>query len=106
MDILKDPSVTQSLKELTVIFLTPARGHGFEESNWRCLHASKIWTDLDRACSLILTLRRVHIQFDFDRCEIPIWFWACIRKSLLSLDELGILNIKEGGVLELEKNTW
>jgi hypothetical protein len=104
VDILKNPSITHSLKELTIGFVTYLEN--LVDSDWRDIYDSKVWKDLDYVLSSIPTLQRVHIYFDIESGHIPPQFWAGIWASMPLLKEWGILTLEEGYIKNLEREIW
>jgi hypothetical protein len=101
IDILKDSSVTQCLKELTIGVLVDLINF-----NWRDVYDSKIWKDLDSIPSSIPALQRVHITFDIVGRVIPPQFWVGMRASMPLLEERGVLTLAEGYARLLEYDVW
>jgi hypothetical protein len=104
INVLKNASITHSLKELMIGFITHL--DNFVESDWRDIYDSKVWKDLDSVLSSIPTLQRVHIYFDIERCHIPPQFWTGMQASMPLLEEWGILMLEEGYIKNLEREVW
>jgi hypothetical protein len=102
IDILKDSSVTQCLKELTIGVLVD-----LIDFDWRDVYDSRIWKDLDSVLSSsIPALQRVLITFDIVRRVIPPQFWVGMRASMPLLEERGVLTLAEGYIHPLEHEIW
>jgi hypothetical protein len=102
---LKNPSVTKSLKELTVGI--DARQDAFR-LNWETIFLWNAWQELDVVLSSIPTLQRVDICFDFGYLpgnNASILALGA-EEHLPLLSERGIVTLREGNIDRLEEDTW
>jgi hypothetical protein len=89
--LFRDSSLTQTLKDLTIGVKSLLED--LLDADWKDLHNSQTWKDLDLILSPVSTLQRILIQLDFPYLQesIPAQFLAGMRESMPLLEERGIL---------------
>jgi hypothetical protein len=92
-DLLKDISMTQTLKDLTIC-IKSSRSN-LTDADWRDFVNPYVWKDMDLVLSSISTLQEVSIHLYFGRYRtIPTWIWERILQSMPLLEERQILTLK------------